>query len=97
MKRPHHDKINVYVAFSDQTTESGRTYTRADHYAQKGEDGPMMPLSGEKKIKEILQDCPLSVEMISISNSEIRKAIRNSPNFLNSVFDVYNNDCKPLK
>lgn len=102
IQRIVHGKINVYVQFtlvtSTSTNSRGamstRTYTRTDHYAQVGEDGEMIGLAGQKQIKQVVSDCPLAVSMADISDSEMRKAIKKDRNYLNSIFDVYNNGCK---
>jgi hypothetical protein len=102
IKRIVHGKINVYVQFTQvtqtSTDRSGfsrtRTYTRTDQYAQKGDDGPMVVMAGQKDIIKMVSDCPLAVQMADISNSKMRKAIKKNPNYLNSIFDVYNNGCK---
>lgn len=104
IKRIVHGKMNVYVQFTDVTSTSTdrngftrtRTYTRTDHYAQKGEDGPMIHFAGQDDIKKLLSDCPLAAQMIDMSNSKIRKAIKENPNYLNTIFETYNNDCKPV-
>jgi len=98
----HGPKINLYVKFTEVTTSSTtntgftrmRTYTRTDHYAQKGEDGPMLPCAGQNDFKKLMEDCPLAVEMASLSNKQMRKTIKKEPNYLNSIFEVYNNGCK---
>ena len=94
----HGPKINVYVQFTDvtsqSTTGSSRTYTRTDYYAQKGEDGPLVAFGSQKKIKELVADCPLAVEMADKSDKEIRHAIKKNRNYLNSIFEVYNNNCR---
>ena len=102
IKRIVHGKINLYVQFTEVTTTTTNnsgfshtsSYTRTDQYAQRGEDGPMIGIAGQKDIKELLSDCPAAVEMIDISNSKMRKAIRKNSNYINSVFDIYNNGCK---
>jgi hypothetical protein len=104
IKRIVRGKVNVYVKFTEvastTTDRNGftrtRYHTRTDQYAQRGEDGPMKAFGGQDDIKEIVSDCPLSVQMIDMSNSKIRKAIKKDPNYLNSVFETYNNDCKPV-
>jgi uncharacterized protein YxeA len=104
IKRIVHGKINVYVQFSQVTSTSvdhngysrSRTSTRTTQYAQKGEDGSMVIFAGQNDIKTIVSDCPLAVEMIDISNAKIRKAVKKNPDYLNNVFEVYNNDCKPV-
>lgn len=93
-----HGKINVYVQFkqvtSTSTNGSGFTtsysYLDAFHYAQIGEDGPMVPLARKGDIKKILEACPLAVEMVDKG----RRQMRHDPNYLNHVFDVYNAGCK---
>jgi hypothetical protein len=104
IQRIVHGKINVYVEFTQvqtsTTDHSGfthySTYTRTDQYAQKGEDAPMIVFGGQEAIKKIVSDCPAAVEMCNISNGQMRRAIRKNRNYLNSIFDVYNNGCKPL-
>ena len=105
IKRIVHGKLNVYVAFTLVTSTdydsrshftSTHSRTRTDYYAQRGENGPLIAFGGQASIKEIVKDCPLSVEMIDKSNGQLRRAIRKNPNYLNNVFDVYNNGCKPL-
>ena len=101
IKRIIHGKINVYVQFTQVSTSTtdmnGHTryssYTRTDQYGQVGDDGPMIGLAGQKDIKKLLSDCPLAVEMVSLSNSKMRKAIKKNRNYMNEVFDVYNNGC----
>jgi hypothetical protein len=98
----HGPKINVYVEFTEvtstSTTNTGhmrtRTYTRTDHYAQKGEDGPMIAFGGQKDIQKLVEDCPEALEMAKISNKKMRKAIKANSNYLNSIFELYNRDCK---
>jgi len=98
----HGPRINLYVEFTEVTTTSTsntgftrtRTYTRTDHYAQKGEDGPLLPCAGQSDFKKLMEDCPLAVEMANLSNKQMRKAIKKNPHYLNSIFEVYNNGCK---
>lgn len=105
IKRIVHGKVNVYVKFTDATSTTTdangrirtRHYTRTDHYAQRGDDGPMEIIAGQKDMARILADCPLSVEMASLKNSKMRKAIRSNRNYLNEIFEVYNNGCKPVR
>jgi hypothetical protein len=106
IKRIVHGKVNVYVKFTEVTNTSTdrftgstrtRSYTRTDHYAQKGELGVMTGMAGQKEIKEVVSECPLAVEMANLSNAKMRKAIKADANYLNSIFETYNNDCKPVK
>jgi hypothetical protein len=104
IKRIVRGSINVYVKFTQVTTTSTdnsgfmhtSTYTRTDQYGQKGDDGPMIGLASHEDIQKMVADCPIAVEMASKSNKEMRKAIRKNRNYLNSIFDVYNNGCKPI-
>ena len=105
IKRIVHGKINIYVEFTEVTTHStdrdGRVryshYTRTDHYAQTGDDGSMVGVAGQNEIKKLVSDCPLAVEMASLSNSKMRKAVKKNRNYLNSIFETYNNGCKMNK
>lgn len=105
IKRIVHGRINIYVEFtnvtSTSTSTSGishtRSYIRTDQYSQRGDTGPMKPLAGQEDIKEIVSDCPLAVQMADLKNSAMRKAIKKDPNYLNSIFDVYNNDCREVE
>jgi hypothetical protein len=99
-----HGKINVYVDFTNVTQTSTdhtgfthtSSYTRTDHYAQKGENGPMIVMASQSDIEDLVNSCPLAVEMAHKSNHQIRKAIKRDRDYLNEIFDVYNNGCKPL-
>ncbi len=105
IKRIVHGKINVYVRFSTDTyttTDANgfsrtRTTTSSYQYSQVGEDGEMKPLAGQGDIKKVVADCPLAVEMASLSNGQMRRAIKKNHNYLNEIFEVYNNDCKPVR
>jgi hypothetical protein len=57
----------------------------------------MIAFGDQNSIKKLVRDCPLSVEMIDLSNSKIRKAVKKDRNYLNNIFEVYNNDCKPVR
>jgi len=100
----HGSKINIYVQFTLVTTTSTdhggfshtSTYTRTDHYSQRGENGQLEPFGSQKDIRQLVDGCPLAEEMASKSNHQIRKAIRQDPSYLNEIFEVYNNGCKPL-
>lgn len=102
IKRIVRGKLNVYVNFTQVSTSSTNasgsmsmsSYTRTDHYAQKGDTAPLENFAGQSDIKKLVSDCPLAVEMASLSNSKMRKAIRKDPNYLNSIFETYNNNCK---
>jgi hypothetical protein len=102
IQRIVHGKVNVYVQFTQATSTSTdrngfshtRSYTRTDQYAQRGETGPMMGLAGQKEIKEVVSDCPAAYALADLSNKGMRKAIKADHNYLNKIFDVYNNDCK---
>jgi hypothetical protein len=103
MKRIVHGKINVYVDFTNVTQTSAdrngfahtTSYTRTDHYSQRGDSGPMVAIAGQSDIEDLVNSCPLAVEMAHKSNHQIRKAIKHDRNYLNEIFDVYNNGCKP--
>ena len=105
LKRIVHGKINVYVKFTEVSSHSvdrdGRTryshYTRADHYAQVGENGALTALGNEKDIQEMVKDCPLAVELASLKGSKMRKAIKKDRNYLNNIFETYNNGCKQVE
>lgn len=101
IKRIVHGKINVYehiytsTSFNHQTgMASSRDATR--YYYQKGDTGELIAMGGQKDIKEAVADCPLAVEMADLKGSKMRKAIRRNRQYLNSIFETYNNDCKPL-
>ncbi|HNP54619.1 MAG TPA: hypothetical protein PKK69_08370 [Ferruginibacter sp.] len=102
IQRIVHGDINVYVKFT-QVTEtstsstgrvSTRTYTRTDHYGQKGDTGEMEPLAGQKDMKRMVAGCSLAEEMCSLSNGKMRKAIKKDRNYLNKIFETYNNHCE---
>ncbi len=91
----HGPKINIYVRFVEVVSQTPGTNFRttskgAYHYAQKGEDGEMIQLGTQTQIKKLVADCPEAVKMASKSNREMRRAIRKNRNYLNSIFDTYN-------
>ncbi|NOS94005.1 MAG: hypothetical protein HOP30_18965 [Cyclobacteriaceae bacterium] len=91
----HGPKINVYVRIVEVVSQTpGTKFTtrskQAYHYAQKGEDGPMIAFGSQKKIRELVAGCPEAVKMATKSGREMRRAIRKNRNYLNSIFDTYN-------
>ena len=103
IQRIVHGTINVYIQYdevSNDTYINGRmshsSYTRTTHFAQRGDDGAMHLLANETDIKKVVADCPASVEMIDMSSKKIRKAIKKNRNYLNDVFEIYNNGCKAV-
>ena len=105
MVRLVHGKINIYrdsyTSTNTSTDRNGRMSTSSNihyiHYAQRGENGPMFTIANQKDIKEAVSDCPLAVELASLSNGKMRRAIRSNRRYLNEIFEIYNNDCKPLR
>ncbi|MEO6674260.1 MAG: hypothetical protein ABIN93_12580 [Ginsengibacter sp.] len=106
MVRLVHGKLNVYRDSYQSTVTSssptnGRmtthTVTHYSHYLERGENGPMSTLANQKDIKEAVGDCPLAVELASLSDKKMRKAIRANKRYLNEIFEVYNNDCKAVR
>ncbi|HMD00510.1 MAG TPA: hypothetical protein VKH37_10165 [Ferruginibacter sp.] len=102
IQRIVHGKANVYVQFTDVTETTTdrngfshtRSYTRTDQWGQIGETGEMVGLAGQKDIKKLLADCPAAVELADLSDKKIRKAIKANRNYMNEIFDTYNNGCK---
>jgi hypothetical protein len=95
-------KINVYVQFTEVTSTSTdsrgmmrtRTYTRTDHWAELNDDGKLLSVANQKDIQKLVADCPVALELASLSNSKMRKAIKKDRNYLNNIFEVYNRGCK---
>lgn len=102
IKRIIQGKLNVYIRYSEVTSTSTdrngsmrvRTYTRTDHYAQKGTDEEMINIPDQYVIAKLVKDCPLAYNMINISDSKIRAELKKNGNFLNRIFEIYNNGCK---
>jgi len=103
IKRIVRGKINIYVKFTEVTSTTtdargftrSRTYTRTDHYAQKGNDPKLLPVAGQSDMKALVADCPEAVAMADLSNRQMRRTIKKNRNYLNSIFEVYNRGCKP--
>jgi len=53
-------------------------------------------MAGRKVIQKAVADCPAALEMASRSYRQVRRELRKNPNYLNNIFDVYNNGCKPM-
>ncbi|MCW3074399.1 MAG: hypothetical protein JWP69_1468 [Flaviaesturariibacter sp.] len=100
IKRIVHGKLNVYMQEVSSTSMDSkgimRQRTSTYHYVQRGEDGPLTPLASKKDILEAIAGCSLSEEMINVKSSKIRKAVRSNRNYMNQVFEIYNNGCKPV-
>lgn len=104
IQRIVHGKINVYVDFTNVTTTTPgpngtmmtNNYVRTDHYSQQGEDGPLVVFANQTDIENLVSGCPLAVEMVHKSDRQLRKAIRHDRNYMNNIFNVYNNGCKPV-
>ena len=93
-----HGKINVYVQFTRVQFDNGRnSYISTYHYAQRGENGKFTAFGDQESMKKLVSDCPLSVNMINLSNSQLTKAIKKDPNYLNKVFEIYNNNCQKVE
>lgn len=98
----HGKKINIYVTFTDvsktSTDRAGfehqHTYTRADYFSQLGESAPLIAFGDRRGMMELVKDCPMAVELLSLSNSKINREIHRNANYLNNVFNIYNNDCR---
>lgn len=103
IKRIVHGKINIYVQYTQVSRSStdrngfthNHSYTRTDHYSQAGDNGQLIGIGGQEDIVRLVSDCPIAVEMADISNSKLRKAIKKDLNYMNRIFEIYNNDCKP--
>lgn len=95
-------KINVYLKENQVIHTSGATgimsYETVDiYYMQKGDRGEFIVIRDQKAIAEAVNSCPLAVGMASKSGSKLRKAIKADENYMNEIFEIYNNDCRPLK
>jgi hypothetical protein len=104
IKRIVHGKINVYIELTFETNTStdshgaihSHSYTKTEHYYQEGETGELKALASMADIKRVVSACPLAVQMLDISSSQLRKLTKKNASYLNSVFETYNNDCKFL-
>ena len=103
IRRIIHGKINVYVYIDEERVlvtdthgkVSSQHYSGTKHYAQRGEDGPLIYLSNRDVMLDLVKDCPISVSMIGPKGyKQLRKGRRHDINYANRIFDIYNNDCK---
>jgi hypothetical protein len=96
-----HGKINVYVKIDEESVtetddhgfHTSKHFSNTRHYAQRGEDGPMILLANEKVVMDFVKDCPASLHMVDKGYSQLRKGHRKDFNYMNKVFDIYNNGC----
>lgn len=100
-KRVVHGRINVYeksVAVTDRDASGYMTSSvQTKYYYQHGDNGELKGMANQREIKQAVADCPLSVQMASKSNGQMRKAIRRNRSYLNEIFETYNNNCQPLE
>lgn len=105
IKRLVHGKLNVYqesYLYTSTTTSANGTIrqtttTRYRHYVERGENGPLTLIANQKDIQKAVADCPLAVEMASLSDRKMRRAIRANKRYLNEIFETYNNDCEAVR
>ncbi len=94
----HGTKINIYMMSFNKEYSNGNggtsVVTKTNFYSQKGDDSPLEVFHKLKSIRRLVADCPVAIKMLDKRNWKIRKAMRKNGNYLNSVFDVYNNNCK---
>ncbi len=104
-KRIIHGKVNVYVSEIDLSTTMsydqmhdarynpyyGNTYYT--YYIQPGENGDIQKITSVQDIKNIVSNCPLSMQIIDDGYKGLKKK-EGKYNYLNKAIRVYNNDCK---
>ncbi|MCR6720225.1 MAG: hypothetical protein NVV59_07950 [Chitinophagaceae bacterium] len=99
--------INVYEkGYVDKTTSTsqGPNPMRFEHNVEKSyyliernNSGEVEFLMNKNDIITAVQGCPLAVQMVDIKNNALAKQIKKNKRYLNEIFEVYNNDCKPLR
>ncbi|TDW95834.1 hypothetical protein [Dinghuibacter silviterrae] len=97
-------KINVYVQFTEVTNTTtdhngfthSYSYTRTDYYAQKGDFAPLVGFANKTDIMRLVAGCPVAVAMADKSYHQLSKSVRHNRNYMNEIFETYNNDCKPV-
>lgn len=101
MKRIVHGKINIYVKrrvdrdLSKPSGVDGYHYgVTTYHYYQLGENGKIKPLSSYNAMRELVAGCPAAAAMANISNAQLKKAIKSDRNYINSIFETYNRECR---
>ncbi|HEX2627404.1 MAG TPA: hypothetical protein VHM26_00280 [Chitinophagaceae bacterium] len=102
-RRIIHGKLNVYTIVTAKSMKTGAyglssyNYNVTQYFYQRGEDGEIREFKKYSEIKDLVSDCPLAVSMLEKGKKEIKHAIKADNNYLNRVFEIYNNDCKPVK
>jgi hypothetical protein len=105
IRRIIHGTINVYFidveVTSTNTDSQGHTYTHTytvrHYYYQKGDDDPLKIIQSEEQIKELVMDCPAAENLANLTNRQLRKTIKRNRNYMNEIFETYNNGCKPVR
>lgn len=100
-KRIIHGKINVYEQTYltheyDNHTKMPKAVMATRYFYQKADTGELIKMPGQKEVIEAVADCPVALEMADISVGKFNKARRRNRQYLNSIFETYNNDCMPL-
>jgi hypothetical protein len=106
IKRFIHGKINVYVHFDERYINNNvglnnrnihfKTHdSHSRHYAQIGEDGPLIFIVNRDVLVDLVKDCPLSVSMIGDDGyDKLMDGHRKDIDYMNNIFNIYNNGCK---
>lgn len=96
-----HGQLNVYIHnesfYSTSYIQGKSTQTLrwiTTYYIQKGEDGNLVQFTSKESILPYIQDCPKAIAMLSITEPELKKAIKANKNYVNEAFETYNNDCR---
>lgn len=98
LRRIVHGKINIYYQRSEENTGSSALilkntqYSQCLYYAQKGDNGEIVRLTKFSDIEEFVKDCPAAYQMLL--NTDIKKELKQDPNYMNKVFALYNSNCK---
>lgn len=101
IKRIIHGKVNVYIYAESDTHVSSATgmsygYNYSEYYIQVGEFTDMKKITKTKELAEALSDCPLAAAYAESDYPTLKKALKEDPDYFNSIFQIYNNGCKRL-
>ena len=101
IQRVAHGALNAYIRETIVTTSGpngmSSSNVRFDLFVQKGDAGDMILIRKKAQMEELLNSCPLALDMYEQSAGSFKSAKREDPNIMNDIFMTYNNGCKPVK
>lgn len=88
-----HGKINLYYREMD----SPNTGYRVIYYSQVGEQAPLVAMEDSEDVLNLVNGCQTAMDLMKRKKRDIKRGFKEDPRYFNTIFDIYNNNCKREK